>query len=155
MSTLDNYVGTTVDQARHAAQDDGSATIEAHHLLLAIAGQEGTVAQRMLASVGLDRHAIRVALDREFEHSLQAVGVSAAAFELPRAGRGRPPANIGASTKLAFERGFGPGVRKKDLRSAHLLLGILAAEVGTVPRALALAGVDRADLAERVRQATG
>jgi len=155
MSTLDSYLGSTVDQARHEAQDDGSASIEAHHLLLAIAGREGTVAQRVLASVGLDRLAIRQALDREFEHSLHAVGVSAAAFELPGVGRGRPPANIGASTRLAFERGFASGVRKKELRSAHLLLGILAAEVGTVPRALVLAGVDRSDLADRVRQVTG
>jgi D-alanyl-D-alanine carboxypeptidase len=35
----------------------------------------------------------------------------------------------------------------------NLLIGILEAEVGTVPRALALAGIDRADLAERARQA--
>jgi hypothetical protein len=42
---------------------------------------------------------------------------------------------------------------KKDLQSAHLLLGILEAGAGTVPRALALAGIDQADLAARVRQA--
>jgi hypothetical protein len=47
------------------------------------------------------------------------------------------------------------GGRKKDLQPAHLLLGILQAEAGTVPRALALAGVDRAGLAERARQALG
>ena len=46
------------------------------------------------------------------------------------------------------------GVRKgKDLRPAHLLLGILLAEVGTVPRALTLAGIDRAELIVRIRQA--
>jgi Clp amino terminal domain, pathogenicity island component len=42
--------------------------------------------------------------------------------------------------------------RKKDLQPAHLLLGILQAEVGTVPRALALAGIDRTDLADRARR---
>jgi Clp amino terminal domain, pathogenicity island component len=41
--------------------------------------------------------------------------------------------------------------RKEDLRPGHLLLGILQAEVGTVPRVLALAGVDRTELIERVR----
>jgi D-alanyl-D-alanine carboxypeptidase len=41
--------------------------------------------------------------------------------------------------------------RKEDLRPAHLLLGVLQAQVGTVPRALALAGVDRSDLLARVR----
>ena len=35
----------------------------------------------------------------------------------------------------------------------NLLIGILQAEVGTVPRALSLAGTDRAGLAERARQA--
>jgi len=34
-----------------------------------------------------------------------------------------------------------------------VLLGILRADVGTVPRALALAGIDRAGLAERTRRA--
>ncbi|GAA2810174.1 hypothetical protein GCM10020219_097610 [Nonomuraea dietziae] len=46
-----------------------------------------------------------------------------------------------------------PAPRKKDLRPAHVLLGILQAEVGTVPRALALAGVDRTDLLTRVQNA--
>jgi D-alanyl-D-alanine carboxypeptidase len=35
----------------------------------------------------------------------------------------------------------------------HLLLGVLDAKVGTVPRALALAGVDRAELARRAARA--
>jgi D-alanyl-D-alanine carboxypeptidase len=52
-----------------------------------------------------------------------------------------------------MERGFSAtSNRKKDLRPAHLLLGVLLAEIGTVPRTLVLAGVDRAELAARVRQ---
>ena len=51
--------------------------------------------------------------------------------------------------RLALERGV-TGVRK-DPRPEHLLLGILQAQVGTVPRVLALAGIDRAVLMERVR----
>jgi D-alanyl-D-alanine carboxypeptidase len=60
---------------------------------------------------------------------------------------------MGTSAKLALERGFAGAARKKDLRPAHVLLGVLAAEVGTVPRALALAGFDRADLIARARRA--
>jgi D-alanyl-D-alanine carboxypeptidase len=37
------------------------------------------------------------------------------------------------------------------LRSTDLLAGILEAELGTVPRALAIAGIDRAALATRAR----
>jgi ATP-dependent Clp protease ATP-binding subunit ClpA len=148
------YVHTIIEQAGHHAGEDGSVTIEAQHLLLAVAAREGTTAHQVLTSVGLDQQAIREALDREFEHSLRAAGVSAAAFDLPQPGGDpEPSARIGASAKLALERGVVAAARKKDLQPAHLLLGILEARLGTVPRALALAGIDRADLTARVRQA--
>lgn len=153
-TTFGNYIPTIVEQAGHHASEHGSATVEAQHLLLAVAGQEGTSAHQVLTSVGLDQEAIREALDREFEHSLRAAGVSRAAFDLPRqSGDPRPSTRIGASARLALERGVAAAARKRDLRPAHLLLGILEARVGTVPRALALAGIDQADLSVRVRQA--
>jgi ATP-dependent Clp protease ATP-binding subunit ClpA len=154
VTTFGTYVHTIIEQAGHQASKDGSATIEAQHLLLAIAAQEGSTARQVLTSVGLDQHAIREALDREFDHSLRAAGVSRAAFDLPRpSSRPEPSARIGASAKVALERGVAAAARKKDLRPAHLLLGILQARVGTVPRALALASIDQADLTARVRQA--
>ena len=154
MTTFGTYVGTIIEQAGHHASRDGSATIEAQHLLLAIAAQQGTVEQQILTSVGLDQHAIRQALDREFEDSLRAAGVSRGAFDLPGpSSRPEPSARVGASAKLALERGVAAAARKKDLQPAHLLLGILEARVGTVPRALALAGINQADLTARVRQA--
>jgi ATP-dependent Clp protease ATP-binding subunit ClpA len=154
VTTFGTYVHTIIEQAGHHAGKDGSATIEAQYLLLAIAAQEGTTAHQVLTSVGLDQQAIREALDREFDHSLRAAGVSRAAFDLPRPSSApEPSARIGASAKLALQRGVAAAARKKDLQPAHLLLGILEARVGTVPRALALAGIDQADLAARVRQA--
>jgi D-alanyl-D-alanine carboxypeptidase len=156
VTTFGSYVQTIIEQAGHHARADGSAAIEAQHLLLAVAAREGTAAQQVLISVGLDQQAIHDALDREFEHSLRAVGVARAGFGLPRPGGGqRRAARIGASTRLALERGVAAAARKRDLQPAHLLLGILETQVGTVPRALALAGIDRADLAARVRQALG
>lgn len=153
MSAFDTYLQGILDQAGTEAHEDGSATIEAHHLLLAIVAASETAPARMLAQAGLDHRAIREMLDREFEHSLSAVGVSAAAFGPRRSSRAEgAPARLGASVKLALERGLGPVARKKDLRPPHLLLGILQAKVGTVPRALALAGVDRAGLVERIRR---
>ncbi len=151
MSTFGRYLHTIIDRGVDEARMDGSSTFEAHHLLLAIAAGTEDEAGEVLASVGLDRQAIRDALDKEFERSLNAVGVSLPAFELPRrtlAGRPGP----GTSARLAFERGFGSAPRRRDLRPAHLLLGILQAPVGTVPRALALAGVGQADLRTRVHQ---
>lgn len=154
MNAFGTYVHTIIEQAGQQATKDRSATIEAHHLLLAVAAQEGTTAHQALTSVGLDQQAVREALDREFEDSLRAAGLSLAAFDLPQP-RSDPErsARIGASAKLALERGVAAATSKKDLQSAHLLLGILEAGVGTVARALALAGIDQADLTARVRQA--
>jgi ATP-dependent Clp protease ATP-binding subunit ClpA len=151
MTAFGKYVRAILDQAGREAQLDRSTTVEAHHVLLAISVQPETTAGQVLTSVGLDHRAIRHALDHEFEHSLSAVGVSLAAFDLPRpsADPERAP-HLGASVRLALERGVA-GVRN-DLQPAHVLLGILQARVGTVPRALALAGIDQADLIARVRR---
>ncbi|MFI6045968.1 Clp protease N-terminal domain-containing protein [Nocardia sp. NPDC051321] len=151
MTPFDEYLHAVITEGSSEAQRDGSATVEAQHVLLAIATQEGTAPQRVLASVGLDAQALRDALHREFEHSLSAAGVSLADLNVPRPRAYRKSApTVGASTKLALERGFNSVPRKRDLRPAHVLLGILRADVGTVPRALTLAGVDRADLQARV-----
>jgi ATP-dependent Clp protease ATP-binding subunit ClpA len=143
MSQFDRYLHAVLVQAEHEAREDGSPTIEAGHLLLAIAGEGHAGTRRVLEPAGLDRDAVRAALDREFEHSLSAVGVSRAAHTLPRpSGRPAHP-GMGTSAKLALERAFAVVSRKKDLRPTHLLLGVLAAEFGTVPRALALLGTAR------------
>jgi ATP-dependent Clp protease ATP-binding subunit ClpA len=151
MTTFSRYLRGILDRAGREARADRSTAIEAQHVLLAIAARPETPPGQVLASAGLDHRAVREALDREFEHSLNAAGVSRAGVELP------PPSDdpgrvtqLGASVRLAMERGVA-GV-PRDPQPAHLLLGILQAQVGTVPRALALAGVDRAGLAVRVRQ---
>ncbi|MEV6977792.1 Clp protease N-terminal domain-containing protein [Kitasatospora sp. NPDC093806] len=151
MSAFDKYLHAVIVRATDEARDDGSATIDAHHLLLSLAADQGSTARQVLASVGLDRAGVREALDREFEHSLSMVGVSPAAYDLPRPSHVSHQPKMGASARLALERSFA-SAPKKDLRSAHLLLGILQAQVGTVPRALALAGIDQAELTDRARR---
>ncbi|GAA1914279.1 Clp protease N-terminal domain-containing protein [Streptantibioticus ferralitis] len=151
MSAFDKYLHAVIVRAMDEAQDDGSATIDAHHLLLSLAADQGSTAQQVLTSAGLDRATVREALDREFEHSLSMVGVSPAAYGLPGPSHASQQPKMGASARLALERSFACA-RKKDLRSAHLLLGILQAQFGTVPRALALAGIDQAELEDHVRQ---
>jgi ATP-dependent Clp protease ATP-binding subunit ClpA len=152
MKQFGKYVRTILEHAGREAQVDRSTTIEAQHVLLAIAAQPETGTGQILTSVGLDHRALREALDREFEHSLGAAGVSVRTLDLQRSSSAPAPAsNLGSSVRQALERGVA-GVRK-DPRPTHLLLGILRAEIGTVPRALALAGVDRANLLLRVEQA--
>jgi ATP-dependent Clp protease ATP-binding subunit ClpA len=153
MAGFQKYLKTMLDQAETEARLDGSTTVEAHHLLLAIAVDQGSTPGRILASVRLDRDAIRAASDREFEHSLSAAGVSRSSFDglHPATPDPKHVPHPGASVRLALERGVGSAAGA-DLQPVHLLLGILQAEVGTVPRALALAGIDRADLIARVSQ---
>jgi ATP-dependent Clp protease ATP-binding subunit ClpA len=154
MSNLGKYVHAILDQGRAEARNDGSAMVEAQHLLLAIAAGPDATTRQILSAAGLDHDAIRAALDREFSYSLAAAGVSPASFDLPQATRGadRRP-HLGASARLALERGFSSETRRNDLQPAHLLLGILRAQFGTVPRALALAGIDRIALADSAGQA--
>jgi ATP-dependent Clp protease ATP-binding subunit ClpA len=70
MTTFGKYI----EQAREEARDDGSAAVEAQHLLLAIAAGPDAATRQILAAGGLDHRALRDALDREFEHSLAAAG---------------------------------------------------------------------------------
>jgi ATP-dependent Clp protease ATP-binding subunit ClpA len=151
MAAIDKYLHSIIVRAEQEARADGSATVEAAHLLLAVVGEAEQTTRRVLDSVGLDQPALRGALAREFEHSLRTVGVSPAGYDLPPPSRLPAHPTMGTSAKLALERAFGT-TRKKDLRPAHLLLGILSAQVGTVPRALTLADIDQDELTARIRQ---
>jgi ATP-dependent Clp protease ATP-binding subunit ClpA len=146
MTSFDRFLRTILEQAGLEAQRDRSATTEAQHVLLAMASE--AEARELLESVGLDRGALRAALDRELEHTLSAVGVSVEAPERQRGESGTHPPALGTSVRHALERGL--GALREAPRPAHLVLGILQAEVGTVPRALALAGFDRSALIGRV-----
>jgi len=143
-----------VRQAEKEAAEAGSTLIEAEHLLLAMAGEHGIEARNVLISAGLDRGAIRAALDREFRQSLAAAGVTLPPAGLPAASRDPARrARMATSAKLVLERALKAAAGRGQIRPGHLLLGVLAAQAGTVPRALALAGVDSGDLAARTRQA--
>jgi ATP-dependent Clp protease ATP-binding subunit ClpA len=153
MSRVEDIRPVLVRAARSEAVADGSSTIEAEHLLLALAGRHGTAAQRILGAAGLDRAAVVEALRREREQSLRAVGVTLSLNELPvpspdRSARPR----IASSVKQALLRGHQAAASRGGGRmsSSHLLAGVLGAKLGTVPRALHLAGVDRSALVASV-----
>lgn len=129
-----------VTDADREARRLGSPTIEAEHLLLALAGRE---------PLGLDRDEVLRALEAERERSLMAVGIAAGDFELPPAAVTKP--RMATSAKIALERSLRASIARSDRRidAGHILLGLLAAEAGTVPRALALADIDRDELRAR------
>jgi ATP-dependent Clp protease ATP-binding subunit ClpA len=128
------------------AFDLGSPAIEAEHLLLALTGTD----EATMAAVGLDRETVVLALETERERSLMAVGIAAGDIDVPPR-RVEGHARMAASAKTALERAVKAAAARKDRRivGGHILLGILQAEAGTVPRALALAGLDRAELKDR------
>lgn len=135
-----------VERAREEALDAGSPSIEAEHLLLALA-RRGSPA---LLEVGLDHASCLEALDDELTRSLAVAGVGWDAPLRSRATLNSP--RFGASSKLALERALRVAVERGDRRldARHVLLGVLRAELGTVPRALEGAGIDRAALAAAV-----
>lgn len=151
---FDKYLHAVRTRAEAEARASGSATIEANHLLLAVATQEHTAARRILEASGLDYQALKEAFHREFVASLEVAGVALDTFDLPQptpdpSRRPRP----GAFFRVTMERTMASRrMREPGPGSSHLLLGILDAEVGTVPRALSMAGVNRVKLIERVRR---
>ena len=130
----------------------GSPAIEPEHLLLALTRLDQTTpAGEALAEAGLGHDDVLEALDAERERSLMAVGISIGDFDLPPA---RPSAKprMAAGAKRALEDALRISLVRADKRigSGHILLALLRAQAGTVPRALKEAGVDRAELNDRV-----
>ncbi|MGW6282189.1 Clp protease N-terminal domain-containing protein [Kribbella sp. NPDC055071] len=137
--------------AREEARRDGSRTVEAEHVLLALAATKTTSAARMLAEAGLTEDAIRSALDREWEHSLAVAGVLFRVGLLPSAtvDRQREP-SIGETTKLVLRRAMdAPPKLSGRIGPTRILVGLLDTDRGRVARALEVAGVDRAALREK------
>jgi ATP-dependent Clp protease ATP-binding subunit ClpA len=137
-----------VKNAETEARERGSATIEAEHLLLALTslGPE-TAAGHALAAAGLDRASLEQALASERERSLMAVGISIHDFDLPAPHPASRP-RWAAGAKSALEHALRISLVRGDKRiePGHILLALLRAEAGTVPRALDEAGVDRREL---------
>jgi ATP-dependent Clp protease ATP-binding subunit ClpA len=136
----------TVGDAVEVAREVGSPTVEAEHLLLAVAREDSPTA-RALAAHGLDFEGLQAALERETERSLAAVGVAAqpGGFSPWMSGP-----RFGTSAKRALERALRAAEARGDRRigSVHVALGVLKANVGTVPRALQIAEVDRQALSD-------
>ena len=101
-----------------------------------------------LRTAGLDYDGLLDALDAETARSLAAVGVTAGA---PRFSPYVERPRYATSAKLALERSLKVAVARKDnhIGSQHIVLAILRAPTGTVPRALECAGVDRVELTAR------
>jgi D-alanyl-D-alanine carboxypeptidase len=144
-----------VASACRIATELESSTVEAEHLLLAVARQPASSAHRVLVEAGLGYDELRQALQAEYEASLAVVGVSVSDFDVTSTARRRDKTKWGTSAKLALERCAKIVAARRDRRVlvGHIVLGVLRAPAGTVPRALDQAGVDRVALSDRVAAA--
>lgn len=140
---------TVVRRAETEARADGSRTVDAEHLLLALTSPEAMSSARVLSEAGLGHDELRDALENQFRDALAAAGVELEGEGPPvREASAAKRLRIGQSGKLALQRALLVTARRGDRRidACHLLIGILSAEHGTVPRALAHAQIDRREL---------
>lgn len=149
-------VRDVVVRAVAEAQRRNAALVEAEHLLIALTRGDGSSVQSVLAEAGLDTAGVESALAAEREASLRVAGVTPPPAERlvasPRVVRPR----WGASAKDALTRAHRAAAAQRRQRSGELdlLAGLFALELGTLPRALTLAGVDRPALLASVRRAS-
>ena len=129
--------------AREQARTSGRHTVESEHLLLALAARP---------EFGLDASRLADAFAHEEERSLAAIGLAAGEFESGAGGRARREPRFATSSKLALQRAVAIAAKRGDRRltAGHVVLGVLAAEHGRVPRALQLAEVDVDELRARI-----
>ncbi|MFC4242051.1 Clp protease N-terminal domain-containing protein [Gryllotalpicola reticulitermitis] len=134
-----------VQLAAVEASNRGSNVIEAEHLLLAIAFHRANPAARALAELGLDYAAIATALEAERARALSVAGIQPFAPERLASTQRDRRSRLGASFRDALARGhrFSSTQRRHTMGYTDVAIGILTAELGTVPRALAVSGFDR------------
>jgi ATP-dependent Clp protease ATP-binding subunit ClpA len=147
-------IGSSVTrQFEIEARRDGAKFIEAEHMLLALASNTDSEAGRLLIEAGLDHERLAAALREERRRTLAFAGMSAPDNGLVEATGPDGAPSLGTSAKMAVRRALigsrHERRRRGRLRGVDLLAGILEADFGTVPRALAIADVDRAALISR------
>lgn len=129
--------------------------VEAEHMLLALATDPENEAGRLLHECGLSHGRIDSALLEERRRSLAFVGVEELGEKQAEPSELDSPLTLGTSAKAAIKRGLvasrGSRPHRPHLQGTDLLVGILQAELGTVPRVLAIAEVDRESLILRIR----
>jgi hypothetical protein len=143
--TLPRELRALGERALGEAMTRRAGAVEAEHVLLAILGRPETLAAAALGRAGLDYLSFEAALDAERARSLAAAGIAlglpASVDAIPRIGK---PA-WGASVRDLLRRSDKPAAKsgRPGALEIELATAILRAELGTVPRALAIATIDR------------
>jgi D-alanyl-D-alanine carboxypeptidase len=134
---------TLAELAQAEAAARGASAIEAEHVLIALADMPQSRGGAFLVANGLDRDTLDAALAAERRHSLGSVGAPLFGDDQLAATRRKVRPRWGASSRDALDRGMRVSRSRENASTLNLVVGALMAELGTVPRMLALAGVDR------------
>ena len=141
---VERFSGQLRDTVKHAeviARSEGSATIEAEHLLRAIVEDPSARTRDAVRVLGLTTDSVGDALRRELDDALRAVGVVPPAPPATAGVPGGPTPRWGQSAKLALERTVRAAAERGERRldDRHLLLGITRAEEPTAAQKQAAA----------------
>jgi ATP-dependent Clp protease ATP-binding subunit ClpA len=149
-STFPRTLRPIILRAVSEAQRRGDAAVEAEHLLLALADDSDREPAATLAAAGLDHAGVIRALRAERTASLEAAGVTPVPEErlvsTVRVTRPRWGASARQTLVVASRMRTGQE-RRRRMAEKDLAIALLDLQLGTVPRALELAGVDRSALA--------
>ncbi|GAB3798864.1 hypothetical protein GCM10028798_11590 [Humibacter antri] len=143
-----------VTTALEEAARRGASEVGPEHLLLALTRLADTPSAAILADVGLSHAGLDAALDEERARALAVVGIHDLSADLLVATLDTKRPAWASSTREALRRSQSSGARGRRRRTYDLdvLYGIVTANVGTVPRALEYAGIDRDQLIGRVER---
>ena len=139
-----------IRRAGEEAQELGAAALEAEHFLLAMVNRAGAAAT-VLSSLGLSRERIMDALDRELAAALARADVHVASLPRPPARAQRDRLEWGQSARRAAERSIGETPQDPELR---MLLAIVHAEGGIVPRLVSELGLSVEDVERAVARSS-
>ena len=140
-----------MERSQQEAAARGAGAVEAEHILLALATMPDSRGGAFLLANGLDRAMLEAALLAERRHSLGVIGAPQFPEADLKAARRRFKPRWGASAREAFDRGMRMARSREHVSTINLVVGALVAELGTVPRMLELAGVDRHQILGRAK----
>ncbi len=143
VSAAPRDVMVVLKRAEDEARVLGAPTCEAEHILLALVDVPTESASGILSSLGLSRERIIEALERELTSALARAHIHVA--ELPR------PHSLGESHRVRWgesaQRVVERSIRESaDDASLRMLLAIVHAEGGVIPRLLPELGVSVGDV---------
>ena len=137
------------------ARSRRASSVGAEHVLLAITARTDSPAAGALAAAGLDYAGLATAVADERMRSLAVADVAPVDAALVAAAPRAAKPGWGASVRDLLRAADKPAAKngRAGALELELTIGILRAELGTVPRMLAIAGVDRRELLKRLRAA--